>query len=601
MQRVIITGDSKSALDRINDILTALGYEVVGKATSGKDAIELYDRLRPDIVLMDITPSGETEEIEAAGQIDERLGVPVVVLTGHGDEAIPEPGKIRAAVEVALKRKESERRCTKIYRDLIEETNDLVYVLDEWGNFKYCNRPLRKKLGYAEKDIIGKSIIDLVVPDSYEFGADKFQRQMRNEDIGIFEIRLYDADRNEWIIESRERFIRKEEGDIEIQGIGRDITKRKRAEETLRQSEEKYRTLVENMNEVVFEIDCNGTMLYVSPSIRGVTGYTPDEYIDRNIAEFVHPEDLPRNISVLKRYQEGIRGEVEFRIIARDGSYRYVRSSSSPIIEAGAIVGIRGLIVDVTETNKLMRQLIQSEKLASFGGVLSGAAHELNNPLTSIIGYSALLEREDIPQKSKNRLAVIHRESVRCAKIVSNLLTFAKERTPEKNRINVNDVIRESYELMKDELRADSVAVNLSLSDELPKICADPNQIRQVFINLISNAHDAVKAKGSGTLRVSSAGKGDRIIVEVIDDGIGIPEKYKCKIFDPFFTTKEVGTGIGLGLSTAYGIIYAHGGLIDVESEEEKYTKFTVELPVAGETSGSAISGRKGGSDPSIP
>ena len=213
--------------------------------------------------------------------------------------------------------------------------------------------------------------------------------------------------------------------------------------------------------------------------------------------------------------------------------------------------------------------------------MMSGVAHELNNPLTAIMGNAELMfMNKTLPERVIKSSEVIFKESERAAKIVSGLLTFAREHKQERKMVNINDIIRESYKLREYNLKVSNIELRLSLAGDLPPTYADPYQLQQVFTNIINNACDALRDKNGGTLATRSARKGETLLIEFEDDGPGIAKKNIKKIFDPFFTTKEVGKGTGLGLSMSYGIIEEHGGKIDVESEPGKGTKFTVSIPI---------------------
>ena len=236
---------------------------------------------------------------------------------------------------------------------------------------------------------------------------------------------------------------------------------------------------------------------------------------------------------------------------------------------------------DVTEEKALRAQLLQTEKLAAVGQLVSGVAHELNNPLTSVMGYSQLLLASDVAPEIKEDLRTIHHEAQRSAKIIDNLLTFARKETAEKRYCDINQILRDTMELRSYQLKVDNVQLTRELDEGLPWTMAAPHQLQQVFLNLINNAHQALmESDGPRRLVVRSATADGAIQVTVIDNGPGISEEHLGKVFDPFFTTKEVGQGTGLGLSIAFGIVQEHGGTIWAESTRERGTVFTVELPV---------------------
>ena len=231
-------------------------------------------------------------------------------------------------------------------------------------------------------------------------------------------------------------------------------------------------------------------------------------------------------------------------------------------------------------------QLIQSEKLSGIGEFVAGVAHELNNPLTSVMGFSELLSRADSNPQNKRHLDMIHKSAQRCHKIVQSLLSFARRRAPERKLANINELIEGAVEFLNYQLRTSNVEVTTQLDPKLPTAMVDPHQIQQVFLNIINNARQAIEGhQPKGSIRITTETCGHNIRIVFKDDGPGIPEQNLSKVFDPFFTTKDVGKGTGLGLSLCYGIVKEHGGSISVRSKPGDGASFVIELPWAVETS----------------
>ena len=237
------------------------------------------------------------------------------------------------------------------------------------------------------------------------------------------------------------------------------------------------------------------------------------------------------------------------------------------------------------ETLKITQaQLVQSEKLSGIGEFVAGVAHELNNPLTAVMGFSELLQRSDTLPKHRSYLEMIHRNSLRCQKIVQSLLSFARRHQPERKLACLNSMVEAALEIVQYQMCTNNIEVVLSLQRDLPKAMVDPHQIQQVFLNIINNARQAIEShRPSGSLRITSERSGDFARVTFQDDGPGIPEENLARIFDPFFTTKDVGKGTGLGLSLCYGIIREHGGTIQVRSKPGEGAAFIIDLPLAPE------------------
>jgi two-component system cell cycle sensor histidine kinase/response regulator CckA len=255
-------------------------------------------------------------------------------------------------------------------------------------------------------------------------------------------------------------------------------------------------------------------------------------------------------------------------------------------------VRIDALVRDVSERKKLeeqtrdlYHQLLQAEKLAALGQTISGVAHELNNPLATILTWAERLSQRPVDDKTKRGLETILSESERAAKIVRNLLTFARKRQSTRAMVDLNHVVRETLALRSYEQRITNITIVDALAAGLPQVFADAHQVQQVLLNLMINAEQAMlTANGRGTLVVRSWHDVEReaVVLEINDDGPGIAEELQPKIFDPFFTTKEVGKGTGLGLTVAYAIVQEHGGRIRLASNSGSGASFYVELPVSG-------------------
>jgi two-component system NtrC family sensor kinase len=236
--------------------------------------------------------------------------------------------------------------------------------------------------------------------------------------------------------------------------------------------------------------------------------------------------------------------------------------------------------VDTLKTTQA--QLIQSEKLSGIGEFVAGVAHELNNPLTSVMGFSELLARADTDPQHQRFLEMISKSAQRCHKIVQSLLSFARRRAPERKLSSINELVESAVEFLQYQLRTSNIEVITRLDAHLPKAMVDPHQIQQVFLNIINNARQAIEGhQPKGSMRITTETCGHVVRITLQDNGPGIDEKHLSKVFDPFFTTKEVGKGTGLGLSLCYGMVKEHGGAITVRSRAGEGATFVVELPLA--------------------
>jgi len=315
----------------------------------------------------------------------------------------------------------------------------------------------------------------------------------------------------------------------------------------------------------------------------GVRPFDPDRFAD-----------APARAAFFERLlAEGTVADYQLRMRRVDSSAIWVEvTARAELVADGARIHVEALMRDVSERKRLddrsrdlYHQLLQAEKMAALGQTVSGVAHELNNPLATILSWAERLSDRAADDVSRRGVAVILGEAERAARIVRNLLTFARKRQSTRSMIGVNDVVRETLTLRSYEQRASHLEVVTELEEGVPPVFADAHQVQQVLLNLVINAEQAMlDAHGRGTLVVRTWHDRDldAAVLEVRDDGPGIPPDVKGKIFDPFFTTKEVGKGTGLGLTVAYAIVQEHGGRIRVEAPLRGGASFVVELPLGG-------------------
>lgn len=352
-----------------------------------------------------------------------------------------------------------------------------------------------------------------------------------------------------------------------------------------------FRLIAENLTDMIALVDTTGRRLYCTPNYSFLGD--PEEMTGRDSFQDVHPEDRERIKNIFfETVRTGIGQSTQYRLLLRDGGVRHIQSQGIAVKSAdGKVEKVIIVSRDVTEARdaaekqKLLElQLFQADKLNSLGKTISGVAHELNNPLTGIMGFCQLLLRDEaIQENSRHRedIETIFREAERCQRIVRNLTTFARKHKPEKTYIGLNGLIEDSLRLQGHQLNLRNIAVSKELAADLPKTMADFHQLQQVFMNLIGNAQDAM-AQQNGEKRLSFKTRkiGGFVRVEIADSGPGIPAEHLEHIFEPFYTTKEPGKGTGLGLSISFGIVAGHGGRIWAENLPGGGACFSVELPI---------------------
>jgi two-component system, NtrC family, sensor kinase len=348
-------------------------------------------------------------------------------------------------------------------------------------------------------------------------------------------------------------------------------------------SQREWETTFDAMQDCVSVHDTTGKVIRANVALARRLKTIPQKVIGRYCSEIYNPAGSSPNPC---RHTRPLKSEAliveEMTLPVMGGVFQI---SVSPWYDKDRkIVGSIHVAKDISNEKLLQQQLIQSEKLSAIGELISGIAHELNNPLTGVMGYSQLLQlRKDLDDRAKENLLKINNLALRCQKIVQNLLSFARKQKPERTLSDINEILEKTVELRSYELQVNNIEMARELDRNLPKTIADAHQLQQVFLNVLTNAEQAMlEAHGKGhlTIRTHTDTQKSRIIVEVADDGPGIPEKYLTRIFDPFFTTKDVGKGTGLGLSLSYGMMKEHGGDIYARSRMGEGSTFFIELPI---------------------
>lgn len=519
---------------------------------------------------------------------------------------------------------------------LFDFAPDAYYLNDLTGTFIDGNKAAEEMIGYKRKELIGKNYlkIKLLPAGQIPKAAMLLARNVMGKPTGPDEFILNQKDGRRVEVEIR-TFPVKIKGKTSVLGIARDITERKIAEEKLRQSEKKYRQIVENTFDVTCTMDRDGNFIEVNQAFLRRSGYERDEIIGHSFTNILHPGD---KALAFEACEKGLKGEVvefEIRTVMKDGTCGWFFFVNHPLkAKDGTVKGIHTIAKEVTDlkqvehqlrkANKKLKstqtQLIQSAKLSSIGELASGVAHELNQPLMVIRGNTQFIERilrkRDLETDELMKLIeLLGRNTKRMMNIINHLRFFSRQSGSAIQEVDVNKIIEDTFLMVGEQLYLQNIEVKKEFAHSLPRVQGDVNQLEQVFLNLLTNARDAIedcrieKACPSGPVdqadRTGAEYKGvleiitrvrkpvsdlkenenynqqSKGFVEILikDNGGGISEKNLDKIFDPFFTTKKVGKGTGLGLSISYGIIQDHKGEVEVANTGPEGTTFRIKLP----------------------
>jgi two-component system NtrC family sensor kinase len=472
------------------------------------------------------------------------------------------------------------------FTELFESLQEGIYITTPDGIILEVNPALVRMLGYDSKEELLKRRVSEIFVDQAERKS-VIEQVERQAMIQGREITLIRKDGASIVCLNTAAAVRDNSGRVvRFQGAVMDITERREMERRLHQQQEFARRLVDSFPDLILVLDSASHYTFVSPRAAEVLGYGPEETLTMEFGDRTHPEDLP---AVLSLYKDILAGQqtfasLEIRVRHKLGDWRRIRFNFSPLSdEKGDIEGVVLSGRDVTDLKRLEEQLIQAEKLAAMGQMLAGVAHELNNPLTAILGVTELLrERGGIDDPTKRQLDLTHRQARRAARIVQNLLEFSRPASPQKKALDVNNLLERTLQLHEHSLRRNNIQVDFHPPSDLPGVIGDANQLIQVLLNLVTNAEQAIReVRDTGRIQLRAGRNGNQVMITVQDDGVGIRPEALPRIFDPFYTTKRPGGGTGLGLSICMSIIREHGGNIEAETLPAGGSAFTIYLPIA--------------------
>jgi len=486
----------------------------------------------------------------------------------------------RKKLEEALS--ESERK----YRAVVEDQLEMICRFVPDGTITFANNAFCRFYGKTGGEIVGKSYLSLLPESQYPLFTAAIEELLTEPHKVIYDIQPFSRGGvSRWMEQSMHALTGEREQVEKFQIVLRDITDRRKAEQALRDSEEQFRMIFNSIQDgfAIFELNydenekvIDARFLEINPAFEKMTGAKANDVLGKTLWE-VFPT---MRLMTADLWKEAISEGKNIRV-----GELYTRSLDK-YFRINGLSPKRGryaiLLCDLTDHKKMTEKLVRADRLSSLGEMAAGLAHEINNPLTGVIGLSQLIvERPGVPDNIREDLSGIHKEANRAAGILKDFLIFARGQKPDMQAGNINEVIQSVLKLRLTYMKKSGIEVFTDLDGVLPLIMMDVSQIQQVLLNIILNAeYFMIEAHKKGILRVATS-RHDNIVRAVFqDDGPGIPPEILPSIFDPFFTTKETGKGTGLGLSISYGIISEHNGNIFAESKPGHGASFIIELPV---------------------
>ncbi|HKW67619.1 MAG TPA: PAS domain S-box protein [Terriglobales bacterium] len=478
---------------------------------------------------------------------------------------------------------------------IVESSDDAILSKNLDGIIHSWNKGAQRIYGYSAAEMIGRHV-SFLVPPGYPDDTPEIMRRLRlGERIEHYETRRQAKNGTVLNVSLTISPVRDEKGTIiGASAIARDITERKRSEQELRQSRQalqeselRFRSLVQNSSDIITILGADGSIRYESPSIERILGYSPEELLDRNAFDLVHPDERARVMAIFQEHLplRGSIAPIELRFRHKDGSWRTLEATGNNLLHEPGVAGIVVNSRDITERKRTEDVLHATEKLATTGRLAAAIAHEINNPLEGVTNLLYLLENHPSLDASARRYARMAQEEVaRVARIARQTLAFYREPTMPV-AVEVSELLSGLLELYAHKLQTLKVKLEKRLEPTTP-ITASPGEIRQVLSNLVGNALDAVPEGGAIKVHVYPSRDWrhpwqEGVRISIADTGHGIRHEHLASIFDPFFTTKgEKGTGLGLWVS--HGIVQKYGGTIHVRSSvrpQHSGTCFSVFFP----------------------
>ena len=480
-------------------------------------------------------------------------------------------------------RREAERR----YRELFDNIQEGLFFSTPGGRFIEVNDAMVQMLGYGSRD----ELLQIDIPVELYFSPEQRDRHSEamkeNGHLRNFEATLRRKDGSPIHVLINAFGLHDNQGRLlQIRGLMLDVTGLRTYQSELHRERDFSGKILSNTQSLILVADTAGLISYANRRWYEA-GFEQRELLGRPLLELAAPGFIRPLAEALQSTLNSQQVDnMELQIVRGNGATGKFSANLSPMRdERGTVTSIVVVLTDITDSAVLRDKLVHAEKMAAVGQLVSGVAHEVNNPLTAILGFADLLmENPDLPETARKDMRVILQEAQRTKQIVQNLLSFARQMPPQRNAVQLNAILRRTIQLRSYDFNSHGVDIVEHLDEGLPEVMGDAHQLQQVFLNILNNAYDAVHEVGRpARIEIMSTKAGDAVEVSFRDNGSGI--SYPDKIFDPFFTTKEVGKGTGLGLSICYGILKEHGGEIHCHNNTGREgATFIVRLPAASHT-----------------
>src|SRR5579859_6309517 len=491
-------------------------------------------------------------------------------------------------------RREAERR----YRELFDSIQEGLFFATPEGRFLDVNDAMVRMLGYDARDELLRADVG---PHLYPAPAARERFLQALSARGV--LRNYEETlrrKDGTLLHTLQNItaVRDSRGKIaQIRGLMLDVTEQKTFQSQLQRERDFNQKILNTTQSMILVLDTAGLISYANRRCFE-SGYREDELIGHRLVDWVEASQRDDFEAALETTANGQQVEnLELRVRRSDTSMGHFSISLSPMRdEQNTVNSVVVVMTDITDAALLQAKLAHSEKMATIGRLVSGVAHEVNNPLAAILGFTdLLLENPDVPPSAQEDLKIILQETQRTKDIVQDLLSFARQRPVQRELVQVHSVLRQTIKLRSYDFASHGVEVTEEFDKALPPALGDVQQMQQVFLNILNNAYDAVQESGRrGSIKIQTRRQGELIEVAITDNGTGITDTQR--IFDPFYTTKQAGKGTGLGLSICYGIVRAHGGEIQCWNNEDGLgSTFVVRIPVATESALAAAAAKEVG------